>query len=402
MRHTHGMRISQVVLVTVVVGAGCGGGHQQTFATLPTLQPGATPASDLAAARTAPTTTPEHHLAPRDPRVVDLDVIRIRAVPHGPSGDSEMEGTSTLQLFDTATAAAKAGHTSEAIDRYRELVVDFPGSGLAPVALFDIAAIFDGRGDPDQTIATLQELVEKYPESRESIDGHLYIAAVQADHASWAAAATTIDALLARPHLTYADQLEANARKGYVLIELHRLDDADAALDLALAAWRTAPHIDDAFYIAMASYYKGEVAHHRFAEAPVRLPDDQMVADLDAKRVLVVRAYDQWKNTLEFKQGYWSTAAGYQMSEIFEELWEAEVKAPYPTRVDVATRPAYVARLHADAHQDLQKALDGHRMNVELAKAYGIDTDWSRGSEEQAAKIMGLLAGEAAGKYVTP
>ena len=59
-----------------------------------------------------------------------------------------------------------------------------------------------------------------------------------------------------------------------------------------------------------------------------------MVADLEAKRVLAVKAYDHWKEALGFKQAYWATASGYQMSQIFVELWEAHVKAPYPKRID--------------------------------------------------------------------
>ena len=41
-------------------------------------------------------------------------------------------------------------------------------------------------------------------------------------------------------------------------------------------------------------------------------------------------------------------------------------------------------------------------MNVELAKAYGVETAWSKGSEQQAVKIMELLAKEGRGAYVTP
>ena len=127
-----------------------------------------------------------------------------------------------------------------------------------------------------------------------------------------------------------------------------------------------------------------------------------MVADLEAKRVLAVQAYDRWKESLGFKQAYWATASGYQMSQIFVELWEAHVKAPYPKRIDAATRPKYVAEVHDRVREHLEKALEGHRMNVELAKAYGVETTWSKGSEQQAVKVMELLADDSAGQYVTP
>src|SRR5678815_4464045 len=96
-----------------------------------------------------------------------------------------------------------------------------------------------------------------------------------------------------------------------------RYERADAALADAIAAWRKAPRIDDLYYIAMAHYYRGELMHRRFLEAPVRTGDDEMVADLDAKRALAVQAYDRWRESLAFKQAYWATASGYAMSQLF-------------------------------------------------------------------------------------
>src|SRR5690606_10072424 len=139
--------------------------------------------------------------------------------------------------------------------------------------------------DLPATINTLRELVQRYPDARESIEGHLYIAALQTEHAQYAEALATLEELLARTNLTYADRIEAFARRGYILIELRRYADAEVALDTAIAEWRHAPRLDDPYYIAMASYYRGELAHREFLEAPVRLPDDRMIADLEAKRV---------------------------------------------------------------------------------------------------------------------
>jgi tetratricopeptide (TPR) repeat protein len=388
-------------LLLVLAIAACGHGG---FATLPT-----TPAHDLAITKPAtPASAPPASdksggkLAARDPRIIDLDVIRIRAVPRGVGGEPEMETVATGDLFQRANVAAKDGRQDEAIGLYRRIVAEFGDSAFAPVSLFNIAAIYDGRGDPGTTITTLRELVETYPQARESIDGHLYIAALQAEHQQFAETISTIDALLARPNLTYADKIEANARRGYAQVELGKWDAAELSLAAAVADWKRAPHIDDPYYIAMAAYYQGEVAHRRFTAAPVRMPDDQIVADLEAKRVLAVQAYDHWRDALEYKQPYWASAAGYQMSQIFYELWDATVRAPYPDRIAVAARPKYVADLHARVREYLTKALDGHRMNVELAKAYGVETSWSQGSDERAAQIMQMLAREGSGLLVTP
>jgi tetratricopeptide (TPR) repeat protein len=377
----------------------CGGTPDR--ATLPSAT--FTPARDLAGARTAvphePHATP---LEARDPRVVDLDIIRITAHASGPGGDPELTSVASADLFKQANEAAKSGRQRDAIATYRQLVAEFPDSQFAPVSLFNIAAIYDAQGDLTATVTTLDELVATYPSARESIEGHLYIAALRADHHQWPEAAATLSAVLARPNLTFADRIEAFARRGYVELEQHQYDKADTSLSAAVAEWRAAPRIEDPYYIAMAHYYRGELMHRRFLEAPVRGGDDEMVADLEAKRALAVQAYDRWRDSLGFKQAYWATASGYQMSQIFVELWEAHVKAPYPARIAVATRATYIADVHSRVRDDLEKALEGHRMNVELAKAYGVDTPWSKASEQQAATIMALLAKDAAGSYVTP
>lgn len=396
------MRNGMIAIALVSVLAACGG--RANKATHPISPAPAIPADDLAAAKVgAPKADPsDAHLIAKDPRVVDLDIIRIRASSTGIGGDTEMTSVASADLFKQANEAAKAGRTQDAIARYRQLVAEFPDSQYAPVALFNIAAVYDGQGDMTSTITTLRELVASYPNARESIDGHLFIAALHADKQQWPEAVTTLDAVLARTNLTYADRVEALARKGYIQIEQKLYDQAETSLAAAVGEWRKAPRIEDPYYIAMAHYYRGELMHRKFTEARVRTGDDEMVADLEAKRVLAVQAYDRWKESLGFKHAYWATASGYQMSQIFLELWEAHVKAPYPRRIDPPTRPKYVAEVHERVREHLEKALEGHRMNVELAKAFGVDTSWSKGSEQRAVQIMELMTKEAKGSYVTP
>lgn len=385
-------------LLVVTIFAACGG--RLAAPTLPVKSPTVAPAHDLAQGKPDKHAEADH-AEQKDPRVIDLDIIRISAKETSP-GNIDMEHVATADLFKQANDAAKAGAGQHAIALYRRIVSDFPESQFAPVCLFNIAAIYDGQGDLPQTIATLRELVSAYPKARESIDGHLYIAALQADHEQFAEANKTLDEVLVRDNLTFADRVEAYARKGYALLELKRYDDADTALQQAVAQWRAANHIDDPYYIAMASYYRGELAHQKFLQSPVRLPDDQEVADLEQKRVLAVQAYDFWKEALGYRQAYWATASGYQMSQIFVELWQATVQAPLPNRIDAATRPQYLADVHDRVREHLEKALEGHRMNVELAKAYGVETPWSRGSEQQAVQIMQMLAEDSAGHYAAP
>jgi len=383
----------------VVVLAACGA--RAATPTIPVQPTHEAPAADLARAKEiAPAGKADGEA--KDPRVIDLDIIRITASTRGVGGEVVAEHVATADLFKQANDAAKAKESERAISLYRRIVSEFPESKYAPISLFNIAAILDGRGDYAGTLAALRELVKGYPDARESIDGHLYISALQSDHEDWPEALATLDEIIKRPNLTYQDRVEVFARRGYVLIQTHRWDEAQVALDAAVAEWRRAPHIEDPYYIAMATYYRGELAHQKFIEAPVRLPDDTLVADLEHKRVLAVEAYDKWKESLGFHQAYWATASGYQMSQIFVELWRITVTAPFPARIDAATREKYIVEVHDRVREHLAKALEGHRMNVELAKAYGVETSWSKGSAQQAVQIVDLLAKDSAGTYVMP
>ncbi len=388
----------RALLVLVVAIAACGGSTKKDTLRSPPI----VPSDDIEAAKSgAPKADPsDSSLTAKDPRVVDLDIIKIRA--NGPPGSDTMTSVASADLFRMANEAAKDGRTESAIQQYRQLMHEFPESLYAPISLFNIAAIYDSRGDVAQTIATLRELVQAYPQARESIEGHLFIVALQADKKQWADALATIEQVLGRTNLTYADRIEAYARRGYILVEQKQFDAADTALATALAEWRKAPRIEDPYYIAMAHYYRGELLHQKFLDLRLRPGDDEMVVDLEQKRVLAVQAYDRWRESLAFKHAYWATASGYQMSQIFVELWEAHVKAPYPKRVAADARTTYVTEVHERVKEHLAKALEGHRMNVELAKAYGVDTAWSKGSETRAVQIMELIARESAGNYTRP
>ena len=399
------MRCSPCAVCAVALAvalAACGG--RASRPTLPVAPAPAVPASDLATARDGAirVDASDGGLAAKDPRVIDLDIIRVQVTPAAPGKEPEATAVASAELFRQATDAAKDGRHREAMATYRQLVTEFRESQYAPLSLFNIAAIHDKQGDVPGTIAALRELIAAYPGSRESIEGHLYIAALQSEKAQWPDALATLDEILARTSLTLADRVEAHARRGYALLELGRHADADAALAAATADWRRAPRIEDPYYIAMAHYYRGELAHRRFAASPVRLPDDQLAKDLEARRVLAAQAYDRWKESLSHRHAYWATASGYQMSQIFVELWEVTVKAPYPMQLDPAARARYVGEIHARVRVHLEKALEGHKMNVELAKAYGVDNEWSRASAVRAVEVMELLAKDARGEYVTP
>jgi len=406
MRHNFHMTRT-LALCAAVVAAACGG--PGTKSTLPRVD--TKPGDDLARAQVGATPGDGGATDPRlgatgDPTTptYDLDTIRIGVIGTDAAGDPELEATTPVQWLQEGTKLSEDGHLDAAIAKWRQLVTEFAESKYAAIALWDIAAVQEKQGATDAELVTLRELVDHYPQRRESIDAHLYIAALQSEHDKYTDAAKTLDEVIARTDLTYADRIEALARKGYVEIELADFATAQTALDDAVTVWKKAPKIQDSYFIAMAHYYRGELAHREFAASPIRKSGTtaELRADLEAREKLAVTAYDRWREALDFQYAYWSTAAGYQMSQIFVEFWQATVTAPYPTDLDTKARADYVKEVHDRVRDHLEKALEGHRMNVELGEAFQVKTVWAEASKTRAAEIMTLLAQEAAGHYVTP
>lgn len=357
------------------------------------------PARDLASAKPEPT---EAGAAAPDPRVIDLDTIRIQVVGKTPTGEAELSAVATADLFNEASAAWKQGQGDAAIGLFRRLASEFPDSSYAPLALYNIAAIYDRRRDLSATIAVLRELIAAYPGARKAVEARLFLAALLAEHKRWLESVAELDGALGSSSLTFADRVEALARKGYALLELARLDDAEVALSAAIVQWRRAVRLDDPYFVAMAQYYRGVVVHRRFQAIQVALPDDNLGVSLAAKSTLAAAAYDLWREALGHRHAYWATAAGYQMSQIFYELWDAAVRAPYPTAMSRDARPHYVVEVHQRVREHLLKALEGHRMNLELAGAYGVSTSWSDASRAQVVKILEIIERESRGLYLEP
>ncbi len=409
MRQTGYMR-SAPLLVVLVLLAGCPGrGGQPAAPGAGDGTPGAVPGADLAAIKIGPDDAgdgdgdpDDHRLEHQGPRTVhDLDVIHIDVVGHD-GDDPQLEASLPGPLLDEGNQAFMAKKYADAIGWYRKLVTTFADSKLAPAALYNIGLAEEQRGDVPAAIAAYRELGATFAAATEALDGLLRAAALLSERGSWTEAAAVLGDVLARTDLSRELRLEAQARLGYVRLEGGQLDDAERTLEEAVATWRRANRIEDPYYIAMAHFYLGEVELRRFERAPLRSNDAALAADMELRRQLVMRAYAHWKDALEHKHAYWATAAGYQMSQVFFEYWRVAVKAPYPDGLEVAGRGAYVIEVHDRMRENLAKALEGHRANVELAAAYGVDTRWSQASQTQAAAIVVLLDREARGDLITP
>lgn len=340
--------------------------------------------------------------APQGERVYDLEALRIEVAGEDAEGEPELVSYDAQMLLDQGNDALARGRPDEAIARYEKLLQVFPGSRLAPAAIHNLGLAHEARGDYERAMAQYRRLAEDDALERDAVDARLRLAAVLAERARWAEARRTLDELLARDDLTHGDRIEGMARLGYVAIEQQDHATAERVLRDALDYHaKLTTRLDTLSFVAMCRYYLAQVPHRQFRAIPMRLPDAQLERDLATKAELVALAYERYVDALSIQDAYWATAAGYQMSQIYKELWDDIVSAPIPGQLSPEAAAYYAREVHERVRSMLEKAMDGHLRNLELAEAHGTRTEWSDASRVRADEIARILAREAAGEAVT-
>jgi TolA-binding protein len=354
-------------------------------------------------AETAPPAGEEQAVAHAGDRVYELEALRIEVAGKSADGEPELVAYDAQALLDAGNDALARGRADEAVVRYQKLVQAFPESRLVAVALYNLGLAHEARGEHDRAIELYRRLAEDDALARDAVDARVRMAAVLAELGRWSESAQALVALAARNDLTHADRIEGLARLGYVALEQQDFAAAEAHFRDALQAFaKLTTRLETLYFVAMSRYYLAQIPHRQFRARPMRLPDPQLERDLSAKAELVALAYDRYVDVLSIHEPYWGTAAGYQMSQIYKELWDDITLAPIPTQLSPAAATYYVEEVHARVRPMLKKAMEGHLRNLELARTFGADTEWSRASRVRADEIAQLLAREGSGDLAIP
>ncbi|HLU65195.1 MAG TPA: tetratricopeptide repeat protein [Kofleriaceae bacterium] len=327
--------------------------------------------------------------------------MRIR-VERDASGRAEVVAYDARELFDQAVAAQRGEEHALALELYRRLVEEFPGSALVSPALYNTGLALEATGDRAGAIARYQELARRFSGTRDALDAQLRAAAVMAELGRFGDALALIDSLLASREVAGADRIELLARRGHMLVETRSYPDAEkalrAAIDLAGRLPRAERSAGTDHHRAMASYYLAEIPRRQAAAQALRLPDEQLRADLEAKARLILLAQERYQATIDLGDLHWATASGFQMASMQEDMWRSLVSAPVPPQLSDEEARVYIDEVRALARGHLERAVEVHAQTVSIADRLGAPTPWSEASRVRIAALSDALAREAAGQ----
>jgi hypothetical protein len=120
-----------------------------------------------------------------------------------------------------------------------------------------------------------------------------------------------------------------------------------------------------------------------------------MVTDLEEKCRLLLVAQRAYIDAMKLGNPQWASASGYQVASLYEELYEALIRAPIPadltTEESVEKREVYYEELRKRIRVLLEKSLRWNEQNLLMIERLGIQNEWRDKSKLAFAKLQKML-----------
>jgi tetratricopeptide (TPR) repeat protein len=367
--------------------------------------------------RAKPTETPLSNPVPERPVSGDarggthelaLEPLRIEVVQDG-EGHLSTVATDARTLFDQGNDALMQRKFDEALLAYERLVADFPASQLVAAALYNAGIAWEGKDDYAQAADRYRRAVSAAPAgSKDGLDAAFRLGSVLAEAQQFSESVATFEKLLDLDTLGADQRLEGLARLGYALVELKDYTGAEEVLRQALAYYKEVAakgDVESNYYASMAQYYLAVIPHRQFRAVPLRYPEEQMGRDLEHKSELFMLAEERYTRLIEgYPSPYWTTAAIYQIGQMYLEFWDDFMAVPLPTGMTDAGAREYVKLLNAnkDLKKLLEKSLYVHEKNVVHSREVGLQTVWVDASAVRAGEVKSIMARQQKGELFQP
>jgi tetratricopeptide (TPR) repeat protein len=341
-------------------------------------------------------------------RELELEPLRIEVVPND-EGRLTTTATDARTLFDEGNDALMQREFDQALASYERLVADFPGSSLVPAALYNAGVAWEGKDDYQQAADRYRRAAALAPAgSKDGRDAAFRLGAVLAEAKHFSESVVTFEKLLDTDVLGPEERLEGLARIGYALVELKDYTGAEEVLRQALAYHKEEAArgvIPSNYYASMAQYYLAVIPHRQFRAVPLRYPEEQMGKDLEHKSELFMLAEERYSRLIEaYPNAYWTTAAIYQIGQMYKEFWDDFMAVPMPKDMTAAGAKEYVKLLNQnpDLKKLLEKSLYVHQKNVVHSRNVGLESVWVDASEVRAGEVKTIMARQQKGELFQP
>jgi tetratricopeptide (TPR) repeat protein len=292
-------------------------------------------------------------------------------------------------LYQEGLRFHESGRCDRAVAFYDRLIEEFSASRYFSAAAFNAGRCLEELDRTEEAVQRYRIITRGLEKSKDWVDAGFRESLCLSRLERHAEATRLLDKIVNRGDLTVSDRIDALVLKGEAQKKLGELMAAESTFRRVLRIYRKRERDEylDPVPAARAEFRLSEMAEERFQAAPLRLPEERMNADLEAKAALLLRAQSGYLRTIRYGDPQWATAAGYRIGSLYLHLHKAMEQAPVPDDLSEDEARVYRDLLRKRTAVLLRKALKVFQMTVDLSERTFTKNRWTQAAREQIAFV---------------
>ncbi len=303
------------------------------------------------------------------------------------------------ELFAAGSSAFAAGDFARAAACFERLAAAYPESQHRRRALFNAGLAQERLDAWDSARQDFSELANPLG-TGDALDAAFHQAEALYHLDRYPEAAALLARIAARTDLPVSRRIEAQVQQGICQVDGGDLDEGEKTLRTALASAREAADRGepaDEYVTAQGQFFLGEI-YRLHCEGVTFDPDakaDALSKTLEYKAQLLLSAQGHYLRAIKIGNGYWATAAGERIGNLYEVLYRQMMDSPTPKELNPEETEAYRQELRRRIKILLTKAIGVYETTVATAERIGTAGPFVARARESLERMKQLLLAEA-------
>ncbi|MBL8922210.1 MAG: tetratricopeptide repeat protein [Myxococcaceae bacterium] len=321
------------------------------------------------------------------------------------TGDLELDKLNDEELFAAGTSFYAAEDWAQAA-RYFSRICDFhPKSKHRRLALYNAGLAFEKLKAWDDAYAKFLELSDPKG-SGDALDAAFRVAEVLYHLERHADAVEVLRVIADRPDLAVDRRIEARTQQGICELEGGDLDTAERTLRSVLTLYTEHPDKDliDEYFPGQAQFFVGEIFRLRYESVVLdaNKSTEKLAEDLEYKSELLLSSQGHYLRAIRLGNGYWATAAGQRIGQLYENMYDHMANAPAPADLSQEEQDVYRAELRKKIRVLISKAITVYERTLEAAERIGSQSPFVEETRASLKRMKELLLAEAKAEEEAP
>ncbi len=334
-----------------------------------------------------------------------------------PTGPDALQVYSSETLYLRAVDLMSGGAYAEAIFYFEKLINEFPASDYVLPARYNLGNCYLKLQENDRAMASMDLYLEMLPPDATAQDradaifrqGHVFAQKKEYDKM-----ARLFDAVQ-ETTLPTPMKIEAMVNAGIGYFMLQQIDTAKERFQGARKTYMDAPRkerVASKYHAAQSLFYLAELKRNIYAEFTVVMPstaevkasgqtlEELLVQRLEKKCQYLLNAQKAYVRTIRDGHAGWSSAAGYKVGTLYEDLYDSLETLPIPPDFTEEEKEVYEEMVKERIAVLLRKAVRIWQMTMRMAVRTGADNVWVNRTAASIARVKGYLSAEKEEKIV--